>query len=59
MVEAVLDLDLYRPEDIADALGTSAADIQNRKKRLRRRLCQSGLVTRPRKKAERYEESHP
>ena len=44
LVEAVLDLELYKPEDIADALGTSAADIQNRKKKLRRRLCQSELV---------------
>lgn len=44
LVEAVLDLELYRPEDIADALGTSAVDVQNRKKKLRRRLCQSGLV---------------
>ncbi len=47
LVEAVLDLELYKPEDIADALGTSAADIQNRKKKLRRRLCQSGLVHSP------------
>jgi RNA polymerase sigma factor (sigma-70 family) len=47
LVEAVLDLELYRPEDIADALGTSAADIQNRKKKLRRRLRQSGLVHLP------------
>ena len=47
LVEAVLDLELYKPEDIADALGTSAADIQNRKKKLRRRLCQSELVHSP------------
>ena len=58
MVEAVLDLDLFKPEDIADAVGTSAANIQNRKKKLRRRLCKMGLVTRPRKKAESYEKSH-
>jgi RNA polymerase sigma factor (sigma-70 family) len=44
LVEAVLDLELYKPEEIADALGTSAPDIQNRKKKLRRRLCQSELV---------------
>ncbi len=44
LVEAVLDLELYKPEAIADALGTSAVDVQNRKKKLRRRLCQSGLV---------------
>jgi DNA-directed RNA polymerase specialized sigma24 family protein len=47
LVEAVLDLELYKPEDIADALGTGAADIQNRKKKLRRRLRQSGLVHLP------------
>ena len=47
LVEAVLDLELYKPEDIADALGTSAANIQNRKKKMRRRLCQSGLVRSP------------
>jgi RNA polymerase sigma factor (sigma-70 family) len=47
LVEAVLDLELERPEDIADALGTTAADVQNRKKKLRRRLRQSGLVQLP------------
>ena len=47
LVEAVLDLELYKPEDIADASGTSAADIQNRKKKLRRRLRQSELVQLP------------
>jgi RNA polymerase sigma factor (sigma-70 family) len=49
VVEAVLDLELYKPEEIADAVGTSAADIQNRKKKLRRRLCKAGLVTIPSK----------
>ena len=58
MVEAVLDLDLYKPEEIADAIGTDAADIQNRKKKLRRRLQEKGLVTDRRKKTESYEESH-
>ena len=58
VVEAVLDLDLYKPEEIADAIGTDAADIQNRKKRLRRRLREKGLVTDRRKKTETYEESH-
>ena len=58
VVEAVLDLDLYKPEEIADAVGTSAADIQNRKKKLRRRLRDKELVTCRRKKAETYEESH-
>ena len=57
VVEAVLDLELYKPEDIADALRTSAADIQNRRKKLRRRLCKRGLITSPRK-ADSYEESN-
>jgi len=57
-VEAVLDLDLYKPDEIADAVGTNAADIQNRKKRLRRRLREKGLVTARRKNTETYEESH-
>ncbi len=52
VVEAVLDLDLYKPEEIADAVGTNAADIQNRKKRLRRRLREKGLVTTRRKNTE-------
>lgn len=58
VVEAVLDLDLYKPEEIADAIGTTAADIQNRKKKLRRRLRAAGLITDRRKKTETYEESH-
>ena len=58
VVEAVLDLDLYKPEEIADAIGTSAAEIQNRKKKLRRRLQKQGLVSSRRKKAESYEASH-
>ncbi len=58
VVEAVLDLDLYKPEEIADAAGTSAAEIQNRKKKLRRRLRERVLVTSRRKGAETYEESH-
>jgi RNA polymerase sigma factor (sigma-70 family) len=58
VVEAVLDLELYKPEEIADAVGTSAAEIQNRKKKLRRRLRKEGLVSSRRKKAESYEESH-
>ncbi len=58
VVEAVLDLDLYKPEEIADAVGTTAAEIQNRKKKLRRRLREKGLVPDRRKEAESYEESH-
>ncbi len=57
VVEAVLDLDLYRPEEIADAIGTTPADIQNRKKKLRRRLRATGLVTGRTKKADTYEKS--
>lgn len=45
VVEAVLDLDLYKPEEIADAIGTTALDIQNRKKKLRRRLQANGMVS--------------
>lgn len=58
VVEAVLDLELYKPEEIAEAVGTSPAEIQNRKKKLRRRLRKEGLVSSRRKKAESYEESH-
>lgn len=58
VVEAVLDLDLYKPEEIADAVGTTAAEIQNRKKKLRRRLREKGLVLSRRKEVEKYEESH-
>jgi RNA polymerase sigma factor (sigma-70 family) len=57
VVEAVLDLDLYKPEEIADAIGTNPEDIQNRKKKLRRRLSKKELVTaagRPKT----HEESH-
>jgi DNA-directed RNA polymerase specialized sigma24 family protein len=38
LVEAVLDLDLHKPAEIAEALGTTAAEIQARKKRAKRRL---------------------
>jgi RNA polymerase sigma factor (sigma-70 family) len=58
VVEAVLDLDLYKPEEIADAIGTTAADIQNRKKKLRRRLKEKGLIPNRRKEDQTYEESH-
>jgi RNA polymerase sigma factor (sigma-70 family) len=58
VVEAVLDLDLYKPEEIADAVGITVAEVQNRKKRLRRRLREEGLVTDARRRTETYEESH-
>ena len=44
MVRAILDLDLHKPRDIAAALGVSVAEVQNRKKRLRRRFIDSSLV---------------
>lgn len=44
MVEAVLDLDLRKPEEIASVLGVNAEDVQNRKKKLRRRLIQHGIL---------------
>jgi len=44
VVRAVLDLDLSKPQEIAEALGISADEVQNRKKRLRRRLVEYGLV---------------
>ena len=46
MVRIILDLNLYKPRDIAAALGVSAAEVQNRKKRLRRRFLESSLVQR-------------
>ena len=47
VVEAVLDLDLHKPEEIAEAVGTTAAEIQNRKKKLRRRLREYGFGYQP------------
>lgn len=44
VVEAVLDLNLCKPEAIADVLNTTASEIQNRKKKLRRRLVKHGIV---------------
>ena len=40
MVRAILDLNLHKPRDIAAALGISPAEVQNRKKRLRRRFIE-------------------
>jgi hypothetical protein len=45
VVKAVLDLDLSKPQEIAETLGISTDEVQNRKKRLRRRLVEYGLVT--------------
>jgi RNA polymerase sigma factor (sigma-70 family) len=44
VVQVVLDLNLYKPREIAEALGISASEVQNRKKRLRRRLIERNLV---------------
>lgn len=43
-VRAVLDLDLTKPREIVQELGISAAEFQNRKKRLRRRLVEYRAV---------------
>jgi DNA-directed RNA polymerase specialized sigma24 family protein len=44
VVRVVLDSDLAKPREIAEALGISVADFQNRKKRLRRRLVEYHAV---------------
>ena len=53
VVEAVLDLQLYKPQEIADAVATTASDIQNRKKKLRRRLAEKGLLQSSKQKVEK------
>lgn len=44
IVRAVLELDLTKPREIAEVLGISVSDYQNRKKRLRRRLIEYQAV---------------
>jgi DNA-directed RNA polymerase specialized sigma24 family protein len=44
MVGVILDLNVYRPREIAAALGISATEVQNRKKRLRRRFIDCNLA---------------
>jgi DNA-directed RNA polymerase specialized sigma24 family protein len=44
VVRAILDLNLRKPREIAAALGISATEVQNRKKRLRRRFIELRLV---------------
>jgi DNA-directed RNA polymerase specialized sigma24 family protein len=44
VVRVVLDLDLTRPREIAEALGIPVTELQNRKKRLRRRLIEYRAV---------------
>jgi len=40
---AVLELNLYKPREIAAELGITAAEVQNRKKRLQRQLIDHKL----------------
>ena len=44
IVTAILDLNLSKPREIAEALGISVTEYQNRKKRLRRRLIEYRAV---------------
>jgi DNA-directed RNA polymerase specialized sigma24 family protein len=44
VVRAILDLNLHKPRDIAAALGITTTEVQNRKKRLRRRFIEHHLV---------------
>lgn len=44
VVRVILDLNLHKPREIAAALGISAVEVQNRKKRLRRRFIEANLV---------------
>lgn len=41
MAYAILELNALKPQEIADLLKTDATDIQNRKKKMRRRLAES------------------
>lgn len=44
VVRTILDLDLTKPQEIAAALGIPVTELQNRKKRLRRRLVEYRAV---------------
>ena len=44
VVKTVLDFNLSKPREIAEALGISVGEYQNRKKRLRRRLIEYNIV---------------
>jgi DNA-directed RNA polymerase specialized sigma24 family protein len=57
IVRAVLDLDLEKPQEIAEALGISTEEYHNGKKRLRRRLVEYHLVEAGRNERRRLEES--
>jgi len=50
LVEAVFDLGLTKPGDIAEALGVPATDVYARQKKLRRRLITHGIREVPREK---------
>jgi DNA-directed RNA polymerase specialized sigma24 family protein len=51
VVDAVFEFNASKPEEIAEVLGITATEVQNRKKRLRRRLITHGLVLAREKKA--------
>jgi len=44
IVGVILDQNLYKPREIAAALGITATEVQNRKKRLRRRFIECNLA---------------
>jgi DNA-directed RNA polymerase specialized sigma24 family protein len=44
VVDAVFEFNSLKPEQIGELIGVTAAEVQNRKKRLRRRLVTLGLV---------------
>jgi DNA-directed RNA polymerase specialized sigma24 family protein len=44
VVRVVLDLDLTKPREIAEELGIPVTELQNRKKRLRRRLIEYRIL---------------
>ena len=44
MVRVILDFNVYKPREIASALRISATQVQNRKKRLRRRFIEFNLA---------------
>ena len=46
MTRVILELNINKPRELAAALGISAAEVQNRKKRLRRRFIEHNLVKR-------------
>jgi len=46
VVRAVVEANLHKPREIAAALGISVGEVQNRKKKVRRRLIEYNLVER-------------